>query len=378
MSKNVLIITPYFRPGYKAGGPIKSIDNLSTYLSGKGFIINILCLNEDIDGDEYREITTGVATVFRKNINVTYVKRSDVSFSLIGRVLRNTSYDYIYVNGFFDRLFSLKIQFMRYFAHRSEGKILIAPRGEFYPGALEIKKYKKRFVLFFMKKISKGLIFHATSKAEKGYLEGHFPKREVRFAPNIQSINTKHSLQRSYNPEDIRFVFLSRISEKKNLMCAVKIVLNANRECSLDVFGPAEDQVYFKKCIDFVATHNNAHRISYKGEITPQDVSRTLSGYDFFILPTAGENYGHVIAEALAASVPIIVGPATPWTGYISEFECGCIFDPTDPNAGVDVEKFVYELDEEDMREMRDRAYSAFVSSVQADEHILYLSEIFR
>ena len=34
---------------------------------------------------------------------------------------------------------------------------------------------------------------------------------------------------------------------------------------------------------------------------------------DFLILPTKGENFGHVIAESLSASLPVIISQNTPW-----------------------------------------------------------------
>lgn len=33
----------------------------------------------------------------------------------------------------------------------------------------------------------------------------------------------------------------------------------------------------------------------------------------FFFFPTKGENYGHVIAEALCAGLPIVIADTTPW-----------------------------------------------------------------
>jgi glycosyltransferase involved in cell wall biosynthesis len=37
--------------------------------------------------------------------------------------------------------------------------------------------------------------------------------------------------------------------------------------------------------------------------------------HDLFILPTLGENYGHVIVEAWAAGVPVLLSDQTPWRG---------------------------------------------------------------
>jgi glycosyltransferase involved in cell wall biosynthesis len=38
-----------------------------------------------------------------------------------------------------------------------------------------------------------------------------------------------------------------------------------------------------------------------------------MSAYDFFLLPTKGENFGYAILEAMAAGCPAIVSDRTPW-----------------------------------------------------------------
>ena len=47
--------------------------------------------------------------------------------------------------------------------------------------------------------------------------------------------------------------------------------------------------------------------------LSPDEVVPTLAEYDVFFFPTKGENYGHVIAEALCAGLPILIANTTPW-----------------------------------------------------------------
>ena len=49
------------------------------------------------------------------------------------------------------------------------------------------------------------------------------------------------------------------------------------------------------------------------------EIPALLWNSDCMILPTAGGNYGHVIAEALQAGCPVITTPTTPWTQVIRE-----------------------------------------------------------
>lgn len=54
-------------------------------------------------------------------------------------------------------------------------------------------------------------------------------------------------------------------------------------------------------------------RFQYCGALQPMQVPDKLAEYDLFFLPTLGENFGHVIAEALSSGLPVLISDTTPW-----------------------------------------------------------------
>jgi glycosyltransferase involved in cell wall biosynthesis len=40
-----------------------------------------------------------------------------------------------------------------------------------------------------------------------------------------------------------------------------------------------------------------------------------MASTDLFFLPTAGENFGHAIFEALSTGAPVLISDQTPWRG---------------------------------------------------------------
>ena len=107
-------------------------------------------------------------------------------------------------------------------------------------------------------------------------------------------------------------VFVSRIAEKKNLHFALELMQTLKNEegLSLDIYGPIEEQNYWKKCQPII---EKDARIHYKGVLAPHEIADTLQQYHFYILPTLHENYGHSIVEAIVSGVPIIISTNTPW-----------------------------------------------------------------
>jgi glycosyltransferase involved in cell wall biosynthesis len=82
---------------------------------------------------------------------------------------------------------------------------------------------------------------------------------------------------------------------------------------SLSIYGPAEDLEYWLLCqrqIELMPVNIN---IKYYGEVEHKIVPLVLSKADVFILPTLGENFGHVIFEALSVGTPVIISDNTPW-----------------------------------------------------------------
>jgi hypothetical protein len=53
-----------------------------------------------------------------------------------------------------------------------------------------------------------------------------------------------------------------------------------------------------------------------------------LAEYDLFLFPTLGENYGHVISEALASGCPVVISDQTPWRNLEAEGINRNGFDP--------------------------------------------------
>jgi glycosyltransferase involved in cell wall biosynthesis len=71
--------------------------------------------------------------------------------------------------------------------------------------------------------------------------------------------------------------------------------------------------MYWKECQKLMANLPENVSVNYLGSVNPTEVVNIFSCYDLFLLPTAGENYGHVIAESLTAGTPVLISTETPW-----------------------------------------------------------------
>ncbi len=313
MSK-ILIVADYYLPGYKGGGPIRTIANLVDWL-GDEFDFYILTRDRDL-GDETAYPDVQVNTWMRVGkAHVYYATPDRLTLSGLKGLLHNLTFDALYVNSFFSIL-SVKIAYLYWLKQIHQKTWLIAPRGEFHRGALNIKPFKKQIYLFMTRFLHWYADVHwvASNEEEATMIKGIFPHhRNMHVTPDLVIETLSNAPRMAVKDESIRIIFFSRIAPKKNLDGALLILCELQNAIQFDIYGPLEDLAYWQTCQNIMATLPSHIVVSYKGVLHPGQVVETLSTYHLLLFPTHGENFGYVIWEALYAGVPVLLSDQTPW-----------------------------------------------------------------
>ncbi|MCP4168948.1 MAG: glycosyltransferase [Chloroflexi bacterium] len=309
-------------PGYKGGGPIRTIANLVAHL-GDEFDFRILTADHDLgDAMPYEGVMLGQWQQVGK-AQVRYLTRRERSWPNWRRLLQEIDYDILYLNSFFSTL-TIKTLFWRRLGLFPARPIILAPRGEFSPGALELKQTKKQLYIDFAlrMRLSDKLIWQATGVNEKQDILNIWQSVKasneplVTVVPNLPPADTGSTQFSSLTEKTIgnaRIVFLSRIARNKNLDYAVNLLRQTTDDIVFDIYGPIEDETYWQECLALMQSLPNNVQVSYKGAITADDVPNVLSCYHLLLFPTRGENFGHVILEALSSGCPVLISDQTPW-----------------------------------------------------------------
>lgn len=312
-ARRVLAFTGVFLPGYKAGGPIKS---MVYFLDTMPESTKITLVTADRDlGDSAAYDGLSGKVVHRGSHDVYYMNVRDSRHWLaLLRWARRNPVDLIYVNSLWSPLFTV----LPVVAHRlgllKSRELLLAPRGELSPGALAIKSTKKQAFLLGWRPLLHGVnpVWHASTEMEEREIHQAFP-----WARTVIQINSAGDDPRKdaiASCQRARFVFVSRISEKKNLQLGLEALQLVRSEVDFDIYGPREDADYWMTCQGLINDLPDNVHATYRGMLRPDQVQETFAQYDGFIFPTFGENFGHVIAESLSAGCPVICSQQTPWT----------------------------------------------------------------
>jgi len=202
-------------------------------------------------------------------------------------------------------------------------KVVMSPHGMLESWILQRNPLKKKIALFLFqnKAINKADHIHATAQMEKDSIRKLGFNNKITIIPNGIDLSGIKNSKGQYGTQKI--VFLSRIHPKKG----IEILLEAWRNCdtkgwTLEIAGTG-DSAYIANLTQSAQDLNNVH---FVGAIYDEAKWNFLRSADAMVLPTYSENFGIVVAEALAVGVPVITTTGTPWED-LENFNCGWWID---------------------------------------------------
>jgi len=309
----VLVLLGCFWPGNDSSGPNQSFRALATAL-GEQFEFRLVARD--------RPTGPGQAAAARNDqwvdlgfTHARYCPIGPLGARGLRELINQTPHDALWLNSVFDREFSLPALAMRRVGRIKAGPTLLSPRGEFGSGALGLKSARKRVFLHAARRMGLwgGVTLHATSEAEaRDMAAGVQGAAPIVVAPNIRLPLDSGAFAPSPDGA-LRLSFVGRIVPVKQLDYGLDVLSRVRSRVEFNVYGPAEDATYWARCQDLIAKLPANVSVVWHGETPNEAVVAAMASTDLFFLPTAGENFGHAIFEALSSGVPALISDQTPW-----------------------------------------------------------------
>ena len=349
--RTIAILCGRYLPGYKDGGPLRTIVNICDCL-GKEYRFKIITNDRDHgDTEAYPNIQYD-APNYVGNAEVWYLKSGGFTFSAIQNLTKDA--DVIYCCGLYDN-YAYKSMLLKRLG-KIKQPLVIASMGVFSKGAMRIKSLKKKLFLCVCKVLGffKKVLWSATSELEKQDIQRYIGKKVTCYI--AEDLPRKIDLRLCKEKgETLRGVFLSRICEMKNLLYAIETLKEVQQQVVFDIYGIVEDAAYWERCQNVLKALPSNVSWAYKGEAAPEKVVEIFSDYDFFLFPTLGENYGHVIYEALAGGCIPIISDQTPWLDFCGK-QVGYVLPLDDKKAFTDTVCELCAMPREELSEWQCRA----------------------
>ena len=203
-------------------------------------------------------------------------------------------------------------------ARRANIPHVLAPRGTLDPAALDYSRWlKKAFWHLRQGAVVHGTAaLHATSEQEAQHLRAFGLRNPIILSPNGIDLPDR---SRPARRQRRTLLYLGRLHEKKGLDMLLQAWVNlepAYLEWDLRIVGKGTAE--FENEIDQEIVRKGLQRVRLEGAVYGESKLAAFQGADLFVLPTRGENFGMVVAEALAAGTPVVTTTAAPWEGLIS------------------------------------------------------------
>jgi len=204
-------------------------------------------------------------------------------------------------------------------------KVVLTPHGMLEPWILKRHYWTKKFpaLLLYQKaavKNANGL--HATAESEKENLLKLGYNDKISVIANgidVEDIEMKSSWKR--NKE---ILFLSRVHVKKGINFLLEAVAQLKEQLQGYVVRIAGegDATYIEELKRVTVCLGVSDLIRFEGGVYGNRKWELFRQADLFILPTHSENFGIVVAEALASGTPVVTTIGTPWNELKSQ-QCG-------------------------------------------------------
>ena len=219
-------------------------------------------------------------------------------------------------------------------AARAGTPLVLSPRGMLGRPALAFSKQQKRlFWHIWQKRALKALdCVHVTASSELDDVRAFGLTVPAAIIPNGIDVPEKPLTATKQGNTLRQVLHLGRIHPKKGidrLLFAWSLLDNSQPDWELRIIGPSEGG--HAEELQALARQLKIKNIRFEGPVYGRSKDLAYANAEVFILPTLNENFGMVVAEALAQGTPVISTKGAPWKGLISE-HCGWWTDH-DPEA---------------------------------------------
>lgn len=202
--------------------------------------------------------------------------------------------------------------------------LVASPRGTLSDWALRRSGAVKRILWPLQRQVLlRADLLHATSEVERQEIRAQGFTAPVVVLSNGIDLPIMPPAKSIASEDQRTLLYLSRIHPIKGLdrlLQAWKLLQTSHPRWRLQIVGTGEPAHVL--AVQRIADKLGVQRVLFSGPLYAAAKSQAYFASDLFVLPTHSENFGMVVAEALAHGCPAIVSRGAPWSA-MEKMQCG-------------------------------------------------------
>lgn len=205
-----------------------------------------------------------------------------------------------------------------------QAKLVTSPRGTLSAWALSRSRGFKRLLWPLQRRVlARADLLHATSMVELLEIRAQGFTAPVAVIPNGIDLPAMPVARVQVPTAPRTLLFLSRIHPTKGLdrLLHAWAKLQPRHPLWRLVIAGRGEAAHVQE-VQALAAELGAQRVEFPGPLYGEAKAQAYFGADLFVLPTHSENFGMVVAEALAHGCPAVVSRGAPWPDLETE-DCG-------------------------------------------------------
>lgn len=333
------------------GGPSTCTCDLLQGLYDNGANVDLLtskCSNP-------KDRNLGEGSQWLKEVNMDYHTPLALS-NATDKYLRDTEYDIYHAN----TLWLYPVHAVCAYARKVGKPYVLSTHGMLYPTALAVSSWKKKLMeaMWYNKDIMQADCLHATCMAELEYNRKYGYKGPIAVIPNPvvfpKFVSESPAICSKVSTKGKRTIgFLGRlhpIKKVENIIYALNLLEPELRnKVKLEVMGKFDDK-YEQWLKDEVKRFGLEDNVEFVGFVSGEEKYKRLQKLSALMVPSAQENFGMIVPEALICETPVYASLGTPWS-ELNECQCGWWRD-NEPKTIAGVIKEILSMSDEDLRSM--------------------------
>lgn len=332
----LLVITPFYKPAFVYGGPVRSIPALCEALALLGVDVTVYTTNANgktnLDAHSDRSYDVN-------GVQVHYFKRIGQGNYFFSRELARACYD---TASSFDLMYVSSIWGYPFIpacraAIRQQVPFVVTTRGSFIRWTWEGKYLKK---LAYHRLVERSLLnqaaaLHYTTSLEveeSRWMGLNMPYFVVPNPVNIEEFGQMPEAggfrdKYGLDSQAKIILFLGRVEAFKGIdltLQAFAKVINQFPETRLVLAGPEEDG-YLQTITEMAISLKIYERLIIAGFLNPSQRLEAIADSDIFVLASYSENFGVAVVEAMAGGLPVLISDHVGIANDVKDNDAGIV-----------------------------------------------------